>query len=143
MGRMTGVKQKFVGRSVRRLEDRPLVTGAGRFAADFSFPDQLHMRVVRSAYAHARLVAMRIDEAAALSGVHAVWTATDGAHIPPIEFRRTKIAGLEPYRQRVLATDRLRYVGEPVAAVFAESAYVAEDAAELVSIDAQELAPGL
>src|ERR1043166_6484321 len=138
---MAGVKQKFVGRCVRRLEGRPLVTGAGRFAADVSFPDQLHMRVVRSTYAHARIVSLDTSQAAALPGVHAVWTAADVAHIPPIDFRLSKIAGLEPYRQRVLATDRLRYVGEPVAAVFAESAYLAEDAAELVSIEAEELPP--
>jgi carbon-monoxide dehydrogenase large subunit len=134
-------KQKFVGRSVLRLEDRPLLTGAGRFAADISFPDQLHMRVVRSPYAHARIVALRTAEAAALPGVHAIWTAADVAHIPPIDFRLTKLAGLEPYRQRVLATDRLRYVGEPLAVVFAESPYVAEDAAELVQIEVEELAP--
>jgi carbon-monoxide dehydrogenase large subunit len=140
---MAGVKQKFVGRSVRRLEDRPLVTGVGRFAADISFPDQLHMRVVRSGYAHARLIAVLSDEAAALPGVHAVWTAADVARIPPIDFRLTKVAGLEPYRQRVLATDRLRYVGEPVAALFAENAYLAEDAAELVSIEVEELPPVL
>jgi carbon-monoxide dehydrogenase large subunit len=134
------VKQKFVGRSVRRLEDRPLLTGAGRFAADVSFPHQLHMRLVRSAYAHARIVAVRTADAAALPGVHAVWTAADVAHIPPIDFRLTKVAGLEAYRQHVLAADRLRYVGEPVAAVFAEDPYVAEDAAELVSVEVEELA---
>src|ERR1700738_4467279 len=129
---MAGDNQKCVGRSALRLEDRPLVTGAGRFAADISFPDQLHMRLVRSAYAHARVTALRTAEAAALPGVHAVWTAANVAHIPPIDFRLTKVAGLEPYRQRVLATDRLRYVGEPVAALFAENAYLAEDAAALV-----------
>src|SRR6202008_1286180 len=101
---MDGVKQKFVGRSVRRLEDRPLVTGAGRFAADGSFPDQLHMRGVPSPYAHARIIALRPDEPAALPGGHAVCTAADVAHIPPIDFRLTKIAGLDPYRQHVLAT---------------------------------------
>jgi CO/xanthine dehydrogenase Mo-binding subunit len=78
---MAQSKQKFVGRSVRRLEDRPLVTGGGRFAADISFPDQLHMRVVRSTYAHARILALRTSEAAALPGVHAVWTAADVTHI--------------------------------------------------------------
>ncbi|HXW23233.1 MAG TPA: xanthine dehydrogenase family protein molybdopterin-binding subunit [Xanthobacteraceae bacterium] len=140
---MAEVKQKFVGRSVLRLEDRPLLTGAGRFAADISFPGQLHMRLVRSAQAHARLRAVDAGEAAALPGVHAVWTAADVAHIPPIDFRMTKMEGLAPYRQRVLATDRLRYVGEPVAAVFAEHAYAAEDAAELVRIEAEELAPVL
>jgi aerobic carbon-monoxide dehydrogenase large subunit len=140
---MAGVKQKFVGRSVRRLEDRPLLTGAGRFAADVSFPHQLHMRLVRSAYAHARIVGGGSAENAALPGVHAVWTAADVAHIPPIDFRLTKVAGLEAYRQHVLAADRLRYVGEPVAAVFAEDPYVAEDAAELVSVEVEELAPVL
>src|SRR5262249_7080264 len=138
---MAGVKQNFVGRSVLRLEDRPLLTGAGRFAADISFPGQLHMRVVRSASAPARLVTVRPADAAALPGVHAIWTAADVADIPSIDFRLTKLVGLEPYRQRVLATDRLRYVGEPVAAVFAESAYIAEDAAELVQVEAEELAP--
>ncbi|HEV2956459.1 MAG TPA: xanthine dehydrogenase family protein molybdopterin-binding subunit, partial [Xanthobacteraceae bacterium] len=140
---MAGVRQKFVGRSVLRLEDRPLLTGAGRFAADISFPGQLHMRVVRSTFAHALIIAVHTGEAAALPGVHAVWTAADVADIPPIDFRLTKVAGLEPYRQRVLAGDRLRYVGDPVAAVFAENAYVAEDAAELVRVDVEELAPVL
>src|SRR5262249_33612012 len=140
---MAGVKQNFVGRSVLRLEDRPLLIGAGRFAADISFPAHLHMRVVRSAYAHARIVAVRPPDAAALPGVHAIWTAADVAAIPPIDFRLTKLVGLEPYRQRVLATDRLRYVGEPVAAVFAESAYIAEDAAELVQVEAGAVPPVL
>jgi CO/xanthine dehydrogenase Mo-binding subunit len=140
---MAPPQQKFVGRSVLRLEDRPLLTGAGRFAADISFPGQLHMRVVRSAHAHARIVAVGTTDAAALPGAHAIWTAGDVAHIPPIDFRLTKLVGLEPYRQRVLATDRLRYVGEPIAAVFADTSYIAEDAAELVQVEVEELAPVL
>jgi CO/xanthine dehydrogenase Mo-binding subunit len=132
---------KLIGRSVSRLEDPPLLTGAGCFAADVSFPHQLHMRVVRSAYAHARLVAIDTTQARALPGVYAVWTAPDVAHVPPIDFRLTRIDGLEPYRQHILATDRLRYVGEPVAAVFADDPYVAEDAADLVEVEAEELPP--
>src|SRR5712692_6587923 len=133
------MKPTFVGRSVRRLEDLPLVTGKGAFAADVSFPQQLHMRVVRSAHAHAKL--RSIDGAAALAapGVHAVWTAADVADIPPIDFRLTRVEGLEPYRQPVLAKHRVRYVGEPVAVVFAQDAYLAEDAAELVTVDSEEL----
>jgi aerobic carbon-monoxide dehydrogenase large subunit len=132
-------KGKFVGRSVTRLEDLPLVTGRGRYAAGISFAHQLHMRVVRSSHAHGRIVA--IDASAALSspGCVAVWTAADVAHIPPIEFRATHIQGLEPYRQPVLARGRVRYVGEPVAVVFAEDAYQAEDAAELVTVEIEEL----
>jgi CO/xanthine dehydrogenase Mo-binding subunit len=132
---------KLIGRSVTRLEDPPLLTGAGRFAADVSFPHQLHMRIVRSSYAHARLLAIDTTQARALPGVYAVWTAADVAHVPPIDFRLTRVDGLEHYRQHVLATDRLRYVGEPVAAVFADDPYVAEDAADLIEVDADELAP--
>jgi len=130
---------KFVGRSVPRLEDRPLLTGRGLFAADVSFPQQLHMRVVRSNFAHGRLRSIDASAALAKPGVHAVWTAADVADIPPIDFRLTRIAGLEPYRQRLFATGRVRYVGEPVAAVFADDPYLAEDAAELVALDVEEL----
>src|SRR5476649_2595073 len=126
---------KFVGRSVPRLEDRPLLTGQGRFAADISFPGQWCMRVVRSAVAHGKIISIDTSAALKLPGVHAVWTAADVAHIPPIPFRLTGLKSLEPYRQPVLAKDVVRYVGEPVAAVFAENAYLAEDAADLVAID--------
>src|SRR6266702_6252869 len=94
-------KQKFVGRSVQRLEDWPLVTGQGRFAADVSFPHQLHMRVVRSGHAHAKILGIDVAAARAAPGVHAVWTADDVADIPPIDLRLTRVEGLEPYRQRV------------------------------------------
>jgi carbon-monoxide dehydrogenase large subunit/6-hydroxypseudooxynicotine dehydrogenase subunit gamma len=132
----------FVGRSVPRLEDPPLVTGRGRFAADISFAHQLHMRVVRSAHAHGRIVAIDAQAARAADGVVAVWTAADVADIPPIDFRLTRIEGLEPYRQPILATDRVRYVGEPVAVVFAADPYLAEDAADLVTVEI-ELLPEL
>jgi carbon-monoxide dehydrogenase large subunit len=108
----------YVGRSLPRLEDRPLVTGQGRFAADISFAHQLHMRVVRSAHAHGRIVAVNVGAACAIPGIVAIWTAADVAAIPPIDFRLTRIEGLEPYRQPILARDRVRYVGEPVAVVF-------------------------
>src|ERR1700722_2728026 len=129
----------FVGRSVPRLEDPPLVTGRGQFAADISFAHQLHMRVVRSAHAHGKIVAIDAQRARATNGVVAVWTATDVADIPPIDFRLTRIEGLEPYRQPILATNRGRYVGEPVAVVFASDPYTAEDAADLVTIEIEAL----
>ncbi len=129
----------FVGRSVARLEDGPLVTGRGLFAADVSFAHQLHMRVVRSAHAHGRIVSIDINAARASEKVVAVWTGADVIDIPPIDFRLTRIEGLEPYRQPILAQDRVRYVGEPVAVVFATDAYAAEDAADLVSIEIEEL----
>jgi len=131
---MTQQMQKFVGRSVQRLEDRPLIAGQGRFAADISFPGQWVMRVVRSPVAHGKVLSIDTRAALALPGVHAVWTARDVAHIPPIPFRLTGLTALEPYRQPVLAKDVVRYVGEPVALVFAANAYLAEDAADLVEV---------
>jgi CO/xanthine dehydrogenase Mo-binding subunit len=136
---MPDARDKFVGRSVTRLEDRPLLLGQGRFAADVSFFGQLHMRLVRSTHANARLLSIDAAAARATPGVHAVWTAADVADIPPIDFRLSKIAGLDGYRQRVLASGRVRYVGDPVAAVFAEDPYLAEDVADLVALELEEL----
>jgi CO/xanthine dehydrogenase Mo-binding subunit len=75
--------------------------------------------------------------------VVSVWTAADIANLPPIDFRDPANEALRPYRQPLLARDRLRYVGEPVAAVFATDAYLAEDAADLVTVEAEELPPVL
>ena len=136
---MTRAPAKFIGRSVPRLEDPPLVRGQGRFAADVSFPHQLHMRVVRSPAAHGLIRAIDTRAARALPGVVAVWTFADVADVPPIDFRLTNIPGLEHYRQTVLARDRVRYVGDPVAAVFATDAYLAEDAADLIEPEIDEL----
>ena len=98
---------ELIGVSVPRLEDRTLLLGQGRFAADINFPGQLHMRVVRSAVPHGRI--LTIDSAAALAseGTAAVWTGADVAAIPPIDFRQVKVMGLEPYRQPILAAKML------------------------------------
>ena len=132
---------KWIGMPVERLEDPPLVTGRGCFAADINFARQLHMRMVRSNHAHGRIVSVDTTEARALPGVVAVWTARDIDDIGPIDFREGPIEKLAPYRQPVLATDKVRYVGEPIAAVFAEDPYVAEDAAELIAVEIEELPP--
>ena len=136
---MTTGDNKWIGRSVLRLEDPPLVTGAGRFAGDISFPHQLHMRVVRSSHAHGNIVSVDTAAARAMPGVVAVWTSADIADLPPIDFREGRIPALEPYRQLALAREKVRYVGEPVAAVFAHDPYAAEDAADLVTMEIEEL----
>src|ERR1700758_688058 len=132
-------KTKHVGETLKRLGNRPLPNRPRRLSADISFPQQLHMRSVRSICAHGRLRAIDAEAALALPGVQAVWTAADVADIPPIDFRLSRIEGLEPYRQRLFATGFVRYVGEPGAAVFADDPYLAEDAAELVTLDIEEL----
>jgi aerobic carbon-monoxide dehydrogenase large subunit len=136
---MTATDNKWIGQSVTRLEDPPLVQGQGRYAGDISFPHQLHMRVVRANHAHGRILSIDTTAARALPGVVAVWTAADIADVPPIDFREGSIPAFDPYRQPVLATDIVRYVGEPVAAVFASDPYVAEDAADLVAMEIEEL----
>ena len=136
---------KILGRSVLRLEDPPLLTGKGRFVNDLSLPNQLHMRVVRSARAHGRIVAVNAAAALAVPGVVAVWTSRDIADLPPVGLRggigtsQADVARLTPYLQPVLARERVRYIGEPVAAVFAEDPYAAEDAADLVTVEIEEL----
>jgi carbon-monoxide dehydrogenase large subunit len=132
-------KQKLIGQSVTRKEDGPLLRGQGLFAADVNFPNQLHMRVVRSTYAHGNILSVNLAPALAISGVHAAWSFADVADVPPIDFRLTKLEALAAYRQTILAKDRVRYVGDPVAVVFAEDPYLAEDAAEHVVVEIEEL----
>src|SRR5262249_40739715 len=81
--------------------------------------------------------------AKASPGVVTVWTIADIAELPPIDFRDDRVEPLIPYRQPLLARTRVRYVGEPVAVVFAENSYQAEDAAEQVAIEIDALAPML
>src|SRR5262249_12327065 len=121
-----------------------LLTGKASFVGDLFFPGQLHMRIVRSAYAHGRIVALDSAAALAAPGVIAVWTSRDIVDLAPIGLRGglgtpADVAPLAPYLLRVLACERLRNFGEPVAAVFAEDPYIAEDAAALVDVRVEEL----
>src|ERR1700733_934052 len=105
-------KTRVLGHSVTRLEDLPLVTGRGRYVGDISFPHQLHMRVVRTEQAHGRIIGIQLDEARAMPGVAAIWTHADIADLAPIDFRDAAAETLKPYRQPLLAKERVRYVGE-------------------------------
>ena len=128
-----------IGDSVLRHEDPPLLTGQARYVADVALDRGLAMSVVRSPVAHGILIGVETAEARSLPGVEAVFSARDLIEslgrvplIPPrVSFDETVL----PYLQPVLAVDRVRYAGEPVAVVLAEDRYVAEDAAELVFAD--------
>jgi carbon-monoxide dehydrogenase large subunit len=128
-----------IGRSVERIEDLALLTGNGRYVADMSLPFQVHMRLVRSPVAHGRIIAIDVAEALAVPSVVAVWTGNDVFDISPVDYRDPAPEPLLAYRQPVLARERVRYVGEPVAAVFASDPYIAEDAADLVQLDIEPL----
>jgi len=132
---------RVFGKRVARVEDLPLVKGQGRYIADLSFPHQLYMRVVRSEIPHGVIRDIDIAEATTAPGVIAVWVHKDIATYPRIDFRDPAAEALKPYRQPLLAGDRVRYVGEPVAIVLAETAYQAEDAAELITVRIDELPP--
>jgi len=127
---------KSLGVAIVRKEDPTLLCGRGRFADDLPVPaGTLHAHVVRSPHAHARIV--RIDAAHALAqdGVWAVLTGEDVRRFSDPFL----IALKAPIDQWSLAVERVRYVGEPVALVVAESRYLAEDAAELLSIEYETL----
>jgi CO/xanthine dehydrogenase Mo-binding subunit len=132
-----------VGARVPRLEDDRLLRGGGTFVDDVDLPGQLWMRVLRADVAHARIVSIDTSAALAAPGVHAVATADDLAPNDPIPLRLDFGVDLDAYLQRVLARDRVRYVGEPVAVVLADDPYAAEDAADLVAVQYEPLAPVL
>jgi aerobic carbon-monoxide dehydrogenase large subunit len=131
-----------IGDSMLRVEDMPLLTGGGRFAADIRLDGETHMRVVRSPVPHGIIRGIDLSAAKAMPGVLAVWSASD-IDLGPINFRLVAFPQLLAYRQPVLPRIYLRYVGEPVAMVVAEDAYVAEDAADAVQLDIEALEPVL
>ena len=127
-----------VGQRVLRKEDYRLLVGRGRFGADVQLNRMVHARVVRSSSAHGRLVAVDTAVAREVPGVIAVITAADLQNDPRIPVRLS-VQGIDlsDHLQPVLARDRVRYVGEPVAVVVAEDPYAAEDGAELVEVDVE------
>ncbi len=131
----------MIGASVRRKEDFRLLTGRGKFAGDVRLPGMLHAAMLRSPHAHARLGAIDASAALALRGVVAVFSARDIGDVPRIPVRLGPRPSLVACLQPPLAVDKVRYVGEPVAIVIADSRYVAEDALELVRVEWEPIEP--
>jgi carbon-monoxide dehydrogenase large subunit len=130
----------LIGQPVDRAEDRRFLTGAGRFVGDLTREGMLHAVVLRSSVAHGRI--RRIDTAAARArpGVHAVITAADiGDNIPVIPLRLANLPEFKPYLQPVIARDKVRYVGEPLAVVVAQTQALAEDALEAIDVQIEPL----
>lgn len=132
----------YVGRSILRTEDRRLLTGAGCFVNDFHRPGSLYAFVVRSQIPHGELLAIDASAALSLAGVCDVITAADiQGDIGRIPVRIAPLEGTDPFRQPVIASRKVRYVGEPVAVVIAETPDIAEDAAELVEVSIEQFEP--
>ena len=121
---------KFVGKAVPRLEGAEKVSGKLRYAADFEIPGSFCAKILRSSLPHARIVKIDKSKAEQLPGVRAIIT---GADIPAV------MVGLRMKDMPLLATERVRYVGEPVAAVAADSAEIAEEAMNLIDVQYEEL----
>ena len=130
---------RALGQPVRRKEDPRLLTGRGKYAADFRLPGMLHAAVLRSPHAHARVRGIRTEAALGLRGVAAVITAQDLGDIGRIPVRLGPRPSIVACLQPPLAREKVRYVGEPVAFIVAASRYVAEDALELVEVDYEPL----
>lgn len=130
----------LIGQPVDRAEDRRFLAGAGQFIGDLQRQDMLHAAIFRSGVAHGRI--RRIDPTAALGmdGVRAVITAAEiGETIPLISLRLANLPEFQKYLQPVIARDKVRYVGEPIAVVVADSRSVAEDALEAIEVDIESL----
>jgi aerobic carbon-monoxide dehydrogenase large subunit len=131
-----------IGKSIGRIEDRPLLTGAGRFVGDLRFPGMLEAAFVRSPHAHARIAGIDTRAARAHPQVHAVLTLADlspflSQERLPLGFRTDELPpDITPF---VLARDEVAFVGEAVAVVIAQTRYSAEDAAALIDVDYQPL----
>ena len=131
----------MIGAAIRRVEDARLLTGRGQFVDDLEFPGMLYCALVRSPHPHARVANIDARDAL-LPGVAAVFTgkemAADG--VGPMS-AGWALPGMVELPRWALARDTVRHVGEPVAAVFAETRALAEDAAEAVQVDYEELPP--
>ncbi|HEX9213246.1 MAG TPA: xanthine dehydrogenase family protein molybdopterin-binding subunit [Bradyrhizobium sp.] len=136
---------RFFGAPVKRNEDRKLLTGQALFVDDVELPGMLHVAFLRSQVAHARIKSIDTSRALQRSGVVAVYTAADyGAYWQPgpLLVQPPPIAGsvFHPRTQVPLAKDKVRYAGEPLAVVVAESRYVAEDALDDIDVELELLA---
>jgi aerobic carbon-monoxide dehydrogenase large subunit len=132
----------FIGASIERREDDRLLSGRGQFVDDVHLEGMLHAAVYRSAKPHGRIRTVEVAQAAALRGVIGVFTGTDFAgKLKPIRTRVAALPRFDEFLQLPIATDKVRYVGEPIAIVVAETPYIAEDALSLIVPEIEELPP--
>lgn len=128
---------KWIGKDLKRREDPSLLMGTVQYTNDVNLPGMLHAAVLRSPYAHAKIRSIDVSAARQLPGVFAVLTGADVAELitPLPRFC------IEEVVEHAVAIDKVRYAGEAVAIVAAESRYIAEDACELISVDWEPLPP--
>jgi aerobic carbon-monoxide dehydrogenase large subunit len=133
-------RNSYIGRPMERTEDLRFLRGRGTYVADVNRPEQLTAVILRSSVPHGRLRRIGTRRALELSGVRKVLVAKDFAvPIPRIALRLQPLPQLEPFHQPMIAEDKVRYVGEPLAVVVADTAAIAEDALDLIDVDVEQL----
>jgi aerobic carbon-monoxide dehydrogenase large subunit len=130
----------YIGRPMERVEDLRMLRGRGTYVADVNRPRQLYAVILRSSVAHGIIRLIDSSRARGMAGVHHVFMASDlGNVVPKIPLRLQPLPQLEPFLQPTLADGKVRYVGEPIAVVLADSQAIAEDALELIDIEIETL----
>jgi carbon-monoxide dehydrogenase large subunit len=130
----------LVGSPVERVEDLRFLRGRGQYVDDVARPDMLHAAILRSSVAHGRIRAIDVAAARRLPGVHSVITAREiGERVPRVPMRLQPLPDFEPFGQPVIAETKVRYVGEALAVVLADTAGIAEDALGLIEVDIEPL----
>lgn len=142
MATQTGsVVGNLIGASVKRVEDRRILTGRGQYIDDIMLPGMLYVAFLRSHEPHARITRIDVTAARAMPGVAAVYTGADmRASMNPMQLQ-IPMPGLKTPAYYPLAIDKVRFVGDPVAMVLAESRYLAEDACERIEVEYEPLSP--
>ncbi|HZR04001.1 MAG TPA: xanthine dehydrogenase family protein molybdopterin-binding subunit [Burkholderiales bacterium] len=135
--------QPLLGASVERVEDERLLTGRGQFVDDHHPPGLLHAVILRSSVAHGVIRCLDVEAARTMSGVHAIFTADDveaaTGSVPTIALYLAPRPELERFAQPVIAKGKVRYVGEPLAIVVADSPALAEDAVDAIYAEIEPL----
>jgi len=133
----------MIGEPVRRTEDPTLLRGEGRYTDDLSEPGQAYAYIVRSPHAHGVINKLSVETAKGMPGVLAVYTAADltayGSHKSALDFKQRDGSPMKKPIRKSLASDKVRFVGDPVACVVAETYLQAKDAAEAVELDIEPL----
>ncbi len=128
------MKRKVIGERIGQRENARLVMGQGEYVGDITFPDMLHLAILRSPHAHAQIRGIDAGAAKELDGVEAVFTSEEIAHLAPALPTASGLPGLVAPDHHPLARRRVRFVGEAVAAVLARDRAVAEDALERIDV---------
>jgi carbon-monoxide dehydrogenase large subunit len=134
------VRNSYIGQPMERTEDMRLLRGRGTYVADVNRPDQLYAVILRSSVAHGKINTIDTSRATRLPGVRHILISADlGVVVPKIPLRLQPLPQLEPFHQPMLADGKVRYVGEPIAVVLADTPSIAEDALDHIDLDIETL----